>query len=265
MDSPGKIGQREPSESRVAVITGGASGIGQALAVAYAEIGVKSVVGYFPGDPHDPQETLNAVSEAGGECLMIEADVRSTASCDALVDAAISTYGRLDAVVANAGILRRARLADMTDSDWDDIMSVDFAGVMKIFRAGVKHLTSGAALVAVSSQTGGVWGWTEHAHYAAAKSGILGFVRSVADELGPLGIRANTVLPGVIETPQSLDLVNSLGKAGLDASAQRVPLRRVGTATEVARVIRFLTGPESSYITGAEIRVDGGITISQPT
>jgi 3-oxoacyl-[acyl-carrier protein] reductase len=259
----------EPSQSspdsRVAVITGGASGIGQALAVAYAEAGVNSVVGYYPGDPHDPETTREAVRAAGGDCLMVEADVRSTASCDALVEAAIATYGRLDSIVANAGILRRARLDEMTDSDWDEIMSVDFAGVMKIFRAGVKHLTSGGALVAVSSQTGGVWGWKEHSHYAAAKSGILGLVRSLADELGPLGIRANTVIPGVIETPQSLDLTHSLGQEGLTAAARRIPLRRVGTAAEVANVIRFLTSPESSYITGAEIRVDGGITVSQPT
>jgi 3-oxoacyl-[acyl-carrier protein] reductase len=256
---------RSSPNSRVAVITGGASGIGQALAVAYAEVGMRSVVGYYPGDPHDPEKTREAVRAAGGECLMVPCDVRSTASCDALVQTAITSYGRLDAIVANAGILRKAPLHALSDSDWDEIMSVDFAGVMKIFRSGVTHLTSGGALVAVSSQTGGVWGWKEHSHYAAAKSGILGLVRSLADELGPLGIRANTVLPGVIETPQSLDLTHSLGPQGLQSAVPRIPLRRVGTATEVARVIRFLTGPESSYITGAEIRVDGGITVSQPT
>lgn len=249
---------------RVAVITGGASGIGQALAVEYARVGMTSVVGYFAGDPHDPNETAEAVRQLGGECVMVESDVRSTESSDALVETAMSRFGRIDAVVANAGILSHARIEEMADNTWDNILAVDLTGVMKIFRAAVPHLLAGSALVAVSSMSGGVYGWKNHSHYAAAKAGILGLVRSLADELGSRDIRANTVVPGLVATPQSLAPTN-LGPEGLAAAAKGVPLERAAQPYEVAKLIRFLTSADSSYITGAEIRIDGGLTIRQAT
>jgi 3-oxoacyl-[acyl-carrier protein] reductase len=248
----------------VAVITGGASGIGRALAVAYAEMGVTSVIGYRRGDPHDPGLTIDAVHQIGGECLAVATDVRSSASCNELMAAAVATYDRIDSVVANAGILRRASIGQMTDGLWAEVLEVDLAGVMRTFRGAIPYLKSGASLVAVSSITGGVYGWQEHAHYAAAKAGVVGLVRSLAVELGPIGIRANTVVPGVIETPQSLDPENSLGPEGLAVIARGVPLGRIGDPSEVARVIRFLTSSDASYVTGAEIRVDGGLTVRQP-
>ena len=199
------------SEARVAIITGAASGIGRALAVHYAGEGVRSVIGTFPGDPHDPQETLRLVRAAGGEAVVHEVDVRSTASVDAFAQRAVDEYGRLDYAVANAGILRHSSLADMTDARWTDMLDVDLTGVLRTLRAGAQRMTEGGAMVAVSSIAGAVYGWEGHAHYAAAKAGVLGLIRSVAVELGPQGIRANAVIPGLIETPQSLDPVNSLG------------------------------------------------------
>jgi 3-oxoacyl-[acyl-carrier protein] reductase len=232
--------------------------------VAYAEIGVRSVVGYFAGDPHDPSETQNAVDAIGGQCIMVETDVRSTASCEGLVAAAMSTFGRIDAVVANAGILAHAPIEQLTDESWDNVLAVDLSGVMKIFRAAVPHVQEGGALVAVSSMSGAVYGWGDHAHYTAAKAGVVGLVRSLAVELGPRGIRANIVVPGVTETPQALH-PSSLGRAGLERAAHGIPLKRVAAPSEIAKVIRFLTGPDSSYMTGSEVRVDGGITIRQAT
>ena len=198
-------------KSHVAIITGAASGIGRALAVHYAGEGVRSVIGTFPGDPHDPQETLRLVRAAGGEAVVHEVDVRSTASVDAFAQRAVDEYGRLDYAVANAGILRHSSLADMTDARWTDMLDVDLTGVLRTLRAGAQRMTEGGAMVAVSSIAGAVYGWEGHAHYAAAKAGVLGLIRSVAVELGPQGIRANAVIPGLIETPQSLDPVNSLG------------------------------------------------------
>jgi len=116
-------------------------------------------------------------------------------------------------------------------------------------------------MVAVSSIAGGVYGWEEHAHYAAAKAGILGLIRSVAVELGPRQIRANAVIPGLIETPQSLDPVNSLGPEGLQRAGKDIPWGRVGRPEEVASVIGFLTSDESRYITGQSLIVDGGLTV----
>jgi 3-oxoacyl-[acyl-carrier protein] reductase len=249
------------SHNTVAIVTGAASGIGRALAVHYARHGVQTVIGTFPGDPHDPEQTLDLVKEANGEAVIHEVDVRSTASVDAFAQRAVDEYGRLDYAVANAGILRNSPLAELTDERWHDMLDVDLTGVLRTLRAGAGRMTDGGALVAVSSIAGAVYGWEEHAHYAAAKSGILGLIRSVAVELGPRQIRANAVIPGLIETPQSLDPVNSLGPEGLQRAGKDIPWGRVGKPEEVASVIGFLTSPDSLYITGQSLIVDGGLTI----
>lgn len=249
------------SDAPVAIITGAASGIGRALAVHYAVRGVRSIIGTFPGDPHDPEETLALVTDAGGEAVIHEVDVRSTASVDAFAQRAILEYGRLDYAVANAGILRNSPLSEMTDTRWTDMLDVDLTGVLRTLRAGAERMSAGGSMVAVSSIAGAVYGWEGHAHYAAAKAGVLGLIRSVAVELGPQGIRANAVIPGLIETPQSLDPVNSLGPDGLTRAGGDIPWGRVGTAAEVASVIAFLTSADAGYVTGQSIIVDGGLTV----
>ncbi|MCQ4298108.1 SDR family oxidoreductase [Pseudomonas stutzeri] len=248
----------------VAIITGAASGIGQALAVAYARSGVRVAGGYFAADPHDPAETQQLVEAAGGECIMLAADVTDSASLDALAAAAVERFGRLDYAVANAGLLRRAPLLEMTDERWNEMLDVDLTGVMRTFRSAVPYMGEGGALVAISSIAGGVYGWQEHAHYAAAKAGVPGLCRSLAVELAARGIRCNAVIPGLIETPQSLDAQNSLGPQGLAQAARSIPLGRVGRASEVADLVRYLTSAQSSYITGQSIIVDGGLTVRWP-
>ncbi|MEB3371780.1 SDR family NAD(P)-dependent oxidoreductase [Saccharopolyspora mangrovi] len=249
---------------KVAVITGGASGIGRALALAYARAGVTSILGYHPGDPHDPTAAVADVESAGGRALAIPADVSDPAAVRTLVETAIGEFGRLDIAVANAGILRRAPISEMTDERWDDMLSVDLTGVLRLVRSAAEKMGEGGAMVAVSSIAGGVYGWGDHAHYAAAKSGVLGLIRSVSVELAPRGIRANAVIPGLIETPQSLDADNSLGPDGLAKAGRSIPTGRVGRADEVARTIRFLTSDDASYITGQQVIVDGGLTVRFP-
>jgi 3-oxoacyl-[acyl-carrier protein] reductase len=249
------------SENKVAVITGAASGIGRALAVHYARQGVRSVIGTFPGDPHDPEETLRLVKEARGEAVIQEVDVRSSESVDVFAQRAVDEYGRLDYAVANAGILRNSPLGEMTDERWNDMLNVDLTGVLRTLRSGAARMTEGGSMVAVSSIAGGVYGWEEHSHYAAAKAGLLGLIRSVAVELGPRRIRANAVIPGLIETPQSLDPVNSLGPEGLRRAGDDIPWGRVGKPEEVASVIGFLTSDDSRYVTGQSLIVDGGLTV----
>lgn len=247
--------------SPVALVTGAASGIGRAVAVGYARDGVRVGIASFPGDPHDPQETLRLVRDAGGEGVVVEVDVRDSTQVDQMARTVHAAFGRVDYVVANAGVLRKAPLAQLTDQAWDDMLSVDLTGVMRTIRACEPFLGAGSAVVAVSSIAGGIYGWEEHAHYAAAKAGVLGLCRSLAVELAPRGVRVNAVIPGLIETPQSSDAVNSLGPEGLKRAGSDIPFGRVGQPEEVGDVIRFLTSPAARYMTGQELVVDGGLTV----
>lgn len=245
---------------RVALVTGASSGIGAAAALALAQAGARVAIGTFAGDPHDADQTRAQVEGAGGEALVVEADVTDARQVEQACDAAVRRWGRLDVAVANAGVLRRDPLAELTDERWRAVLDVDLGGVLRTARSAAARMAGGGAIIAVSSIAGGVFGWAEHAHYAAAKAGVLGLTRSLAAELGPRQIRVNAVLPGLIETPQSLDSSASVGAAGLRAAAPGVPLRRIGTAAEVGAAIRFLASDEAAYVTGQSLVIDGGVS-----
>jgi len=252
------------SQKKVAVITGAASGIGQALAVTFAREGIEVVAGFYERDPHDPQVTVDLVKEAGGNCIAVAVDVASTSSVDGLIQEAIAHFGRVDIAVANAGIVRAARFEDMTDEQWDQIINVDMTGVMRTFRSACRVMAEGGALIAISSFYGPYVGWPEHSHYSAAKAGIVGLTKALAVELAPQGIRCNVVIPGIIRTPQSLDIVNSIGEEGLGRVASGIPFGRVGHADEVAEAILYLATDRARYITGHTLTVDGGLTAHWP-
>lgn len=164
---------------RVAVVTDGASGIGAATAVALAEVGTDVVIGSFPGDPHDPAIIVAAVEAVGGHCVVQEVNVRSAAQVDALAQRAVNEFGRIDIAVANAGVLRAADLDNLDDDAWASVVDVDVdvTGVIRTFRSCDRHMGEGA-MVAVSSIAGGVYGSGGHAHYGAAKTGVLGLSSS---------------------------------------------------------------------------------------
>lgn len=254
------------TDRHTVVVTGGASGIGAAVARHFGRRGYAVAIGYHPSDPHDPALVVDDISGEGGVAVAFPVDVRDSAQVDSFLSAVVAEWGRVDHVVANAGILRRAALADLTDDAWNEVIDIDLTGVMRTVRAAAPHFPGGGgSVVAVSSIVGANYGWSEHAHYAAAKAGVLGLVQSLAQELGPRGIRVNAVVPGTIESPQSLDAENSLGKAGIDAQAALLPLSpRTGTVEDIAEAIGFLSSDAAGFITGTSLLVDGGLGTVSP-
>ena len=251
-------------DGRVALVTGAASGIGSATARVMAGAGADVAAGWYPRDPHDVEPTRRAVEAAGRRCLVVEVDVSDTASVESFVSRTVSELGRLDVVVANAAIARDVPTAELDDERWTALLDVDLNGVFRCFRAAIPYLVEAGwgRLLATSSIAGAYQGWSQHAHYTTAKAGLVGLVRTLAVELGPHGITANAIAPGVIETPQSLDPVNSLGPEGVREFAARVPVRRNGMPDDIANTFLFLASEEASFLTGQVLLVDGGVSLS---
>lgn len=249
---------------RVALITGAASGIGAATARIYAEAGADLALAWYPPDGHDVEPVRRAVEKVGRKAVVAAVDVTKTADVDALVAKAVSVLGGMHIVVANAGIARKVETEQLDDAAWNKVMEVDLHGVWRCFRAALPHMQRAGfgRLIATSSVAGTVSAWPQHSHYTAAKAGLVGLVRSLAVEYGAYGITANAVAPGVIRTPQSLDPVNSLGAAGVDAVATKIPTRRVGTPEDIAYVFQFLASMEASYVNGQLLVVDGARSLA---
>jgi 3-oxoacyl-[acyl-carrier protein] reductase len=181
-----------------------------------------------------------------------------------MVSGAVDRLGRLDVVVANAAIARDVAAIELDDERWEALLQVDLTGVFRCFRAVIPHMLEAGwgRLLTTSSIAGAYQGWERHAHYTTAKAGLVGLVRTLAVELGPHGITANAIAPGVIETPQSLDPVNSLGPDGVREFAARVPVRRNGRPEDIAHTFLFLASEEASFLTGQVLLVDGGVSLS---
>jgi len=251
-------------DGRVALVTGAASGIGAATARVFGEAGADVVCGWYPPDPHDIEPTRAAVEASGRRCVVAEVDVSDTASVEAMVARAVAELGRLDVVVANAAIARDVPSPELDDDRWHSLLAVDLSGVFRCFRAAMPYMIEAGwgRLLATSSIAGAFQGWADHAHYTTAKAGLVGLVRTLAVELGPHGITANAIAPGVIETPQSLDPVNSLGPEGVREFAARVPVRRNGQPADIAHTFLFLASEQAAFLTGQVILVDGGVSLS---
>ncbi len=247
-------------KGRTALVTGAASGIGAATAIAFAQAGADVALGWFPGDPHDVGVVRKAVEGAGRRALVSELDVTSTESVNAFVAAAFKTFGRIDVCVANAGIARTVPALELTDEQWNKVMNVNLLGVWRCFRAVLPHMLAAGygRLLATSSVAGTAQSWSEHVHYTASKAGIVGLIKSLAIEVGNRGVTVNAVAPGVIETPQSLDPVNSLGVEGVALAGRVNPVGRVGKPEDVAALYRFLASEEAGFINGQVITIDGG-------
>ena len=245
-------------EGRVAFVTGGGSGMGRETARLLAEAGARVTVCDRDGDA--ARETARIVEEAGGTARVEEADVSDSGAVNRAVAAAADALGPIDALVNIAGIYRIAAVEDIADEDWARMFAVHVNGTFYTCRAALPGMIAArsGAIVNMSSLHA-VRGQANAAHYAAAKGAIIGLTKSIAREKGPLGIRANAVAPGPIDTPlwrgavppDEIDAV-------MAKRSEVIPMGRLGAPAEVAQTIVHLLSPAASYITGQVVTIDGG-------
>ena len=240
----------------VALIVGGAKGIGRAAAIGLAEAGHDIVVTYL-NSRTETEETAAAVAAMGRDGIAVPLDVTDSHAVQQTFDNLDHGIGFPGIVVANAGVTSDSLVYNMTDQQFLDPIAVSLGGTFHLFRSAISGMRRRrwGRLIAVSSMAA-VWGRRGAANYAASKAGIHGFVRSLAKEVGRLGITVNAVAPGVIATGGQSDLLYRRFKGDID----RIAVRRLGQPEEIAAAIRFLASREASYVTGAVLPVDGGLT-----
>ena len=242
---------------KVAIVTGGSRGIGRATAEVLASQGAKVIIGYASNEAA-ARETAAAISERGGTAEIVLLDVSDSAATEKSISEAAKRHGRLEVLVANAGISIDGLLLRLKDEDLERIWSVNLRGAIACARAAIKTMmrAKSGRIVFLSSVVGEM-GNAGQTAYAATKSALLGVTRSLAREYASRNITVNAVSPGYIETDMTRSLTDEQQKAMLGA----VPLARAGTARDVAACIAFLASEEAGYVTGQTLRVNGGMYV----
>jgi 3-oxoacyl-[acyl-carrier protein] reductase len=245
--------------TQTVLITGAGIGIGRATAKAFGKAGYHVIVTDIL-----EKEGHAVVAEIGKHAEFMKLDVRSTENANAVIAQAEKKHGALDCIVANAGIAHRVPLAQLTDEKWDSTFDIDLKGIFRIVRPALPAMRAAkkGAIVALSSIMGTTYGWDEHVHYSAAKSGVVGLVRGLAVELAKDGIRVNGVSPGYIRTAQLLSKEHSVGPDA-DKCGEYIPMGRIGEPEDIADVIQFLASNAARYMTGQVVVVDGGLLVGR--
>jgi 3-oxoacyl-[acyl-carrier protein] reductase len=241
---------------KVAVITGGARGIGHATAVKFASLGARVAVCDI--NPDLAQQTLAEIRAVGGEAQGFRVDVTDKQEIAGMVRGVMDKWGRIDVLVNNAGIVMDAQLKKMTDEQFDKVIDINLKGVYNCSRAVVDiMIAQKSGVILTTSSIVGLYGNFGQTNYAASKFAVIGMTKTWARELGRSGIRAIAVCPGFIATP----ILAKMPEDVLKQMAAKVPCGRLGTSEEVANVFAFLASDDASYINGAVISVDGGMTL----
>ncbi len=248
-------------DGKVAIVTGAGRGIGQQIAKKLAEAGAKVAV--VDLKPEWCEETVGIVKAAGSEAIALGCNVAESAEVDACVKAVIEKFGTVDIMVNNAGITKDGLLVRMSDADWDAVLNVNLKGTFLFTRAVSRPMMKnkaadgtqlGGAIINIASVVG-IMGNAGQANYTASKGGVIALTKTTAKELGSRNVRCNAVAPGFIQSKMTDVLPDAVKKAYMDT----IPLKRFGTAEDIAKCVAFLAGPESAYITGQIISVNGGM------
>ena len=262
--------QASPGEwtGRAALVTGGSRGIGRAVAELLAASGASVGVCGLESDQVD--ETVRAIREHGGEALALTADVTDHGAIAGAVDATVEAYGRLDTLVTSAGIQRYGTVVDTDEAVWDEVFAVNVKGVFLAAQAALPHLRrSGQGSIVVISSVQGHVTQTDVAAYAASKGALDALVRAMALDEARTGVRVNAVCPASVDTPMLRASARRFSDGSDEGTEQLIgvwgrshPMGRVAQAREVAEVVAFLASSRASFITGEDVRVDGGLLAS---
>ncbi|WP_035349095.1 glucose 1-dehydrogenase [Edaphobacter aggregans] len=246
---------------KVAIVTGSSSGIGQSIAIRYAQEGANVVVDYRKR-PEGADDTKKQVESAGAKAVVVQADVSKHADTQKLVDQAWQQLGRCDILVNNAGVEKGADFWDVTEQDYDTVLNVNLKGAFFLAQAFVRRLRDAklpGRIINISSVHEDM-AFPHFSTYCASKGGMRMLTRDLAVELGPIGITINNIAPGAIATPINKSLLED--KEKLNALLKNIPLGRLGTCDDVSALAAFLASDEAAYITGSTHVVDGGLMVS---
>ena len=236
---------------KVAVITGASRGIGRATAMELAKRGVFVIVNYR-GSEAAALETVAEIKSAGGDAVCMAWDVSDYAECEKNIKQIIDTFGRIDILVNNAGITRDDLLMKLSEEDFDAVIAANLKGTFCMLRQMLRQRSG--KIINLASVVG-ICGNAGQVNYAASKAGVIGMTKSAAKELASRNITVNAVAPGWIET----DMTKKLSDAARERMLSAIPLKKPGTAKQVAGVIAFLASEDADYITGQVLQVDGGM------
>ena len=245
-------------KNKVALVTGGGSGIGRAAALAFANNGAKVVVADI--DTEGGKKTMDAIADAGGHAIFVKADVSRATDVKAMTSKTIEAYGRLDCAFNNAGIEGSVgtRLAEYDEENWDKVIGINLKGVWLCMKYQLAYMSEqGSGTIVNTASVAGLVGGTFGSAYYASKHGVVGLTKAAAIEYGNAGIRVNAVCPGVIQTEMADRLIqdNTLRESAVTALH---PLGRLGTPDEIAQSVIWLSSDAASFVTGQAIAVDGG-------
>jgi NAD(P)-dependent dehydrogenase (short-subunit alcohol dehydrogenase family) len=265
---PGTLGEMNPKPDhgeesyrgsgrltgKVAVITGGDSGIGRAVAIAFAREGADVLISYL-SEHDDAQDTARYVEEAGRKCVLVPGDISDRAHCKTIIPKAVEEFGRVDVLVNNAAFqMSHDSLDEVSDDEWDHTLATNLTAMFILCKDAIPHMRPGASIVNSSSVNSDNPS-PNLAPYAMTKAGIANFTASLAQLLAEKGIRANSVAPGPIWTPL---IPSTMPAEKVEGFGEQVPLGRAGQPAELAPVYVMLASDEASYVSGARVAVTGG-------